>query len=82
MYPLKFCMEKRHVQAELTVLEYEGLRRACQKEGRTMKQALREAALDWARAKQARDDPLYEMVGLVRGKKGASKGHDEIYDEA
>lgn len=75
-------MDKRHVQAELTALEYEALRRASEKDGRTLKEALREAALAWARAKHGKDDPLFDLIGLAKGTKHAARGHDEIYDEA
>lgn len=74
-------MEIRHVQAELSPAEYESLRRASKKEGRTMKEALREAAVAWARQKQARDDPIFKLVGLAKGTKRASIDHDDIYDE-
>ena len=74
-------MEKRHVQAELSPQEYEALRRASEREGRSMKDALREAAMAWARRKEARDDPIFKLVGLAKGSARASEGHDEIYDE-
>jgi hypothetical protein len=75
-------MAKRHVQAELTSREYEALRRASRRDGCTMKEALREAAMAWTRAKEAKDDPLFQLVGLAKGPKASSKDHDEIYDEA
>lgn len=75
-------MEKKHVQTELSRSEYDSFRRASEKEGRTVKEALREAALAWARQRQARDDPLFQMVGIAKGPKHAAKRHDDVYAKA
>ena len=74
-------MEVRHVQAELSAKEYEALRRASEKEGRTIKEAVREAALAWTREKQGGDDPIFQLIGIAKGpSRHAARDHDEIYD--
>jgi hypothetical protein len=74
-------MAKKHVQAHLEPHEYDALQRAAQKEKLTLKEAVREAALDWARRKGAGSDPLHAIVGIAKGRRDASTKHDEDYLE-
>ena len=74
-------ISKKHVQAHLESHEYEALQRAAQKEKLTLKEAVREATLDWARRKGAEADPLHSIVGIAKGRRDASTKHDEDYLE-
>ncbi len=74
-------MQKKHVQAELVLPEYQLLLEAAAKENLTLKQAVREATVAWARARSRTRDPLLDIIGVAEGTRTASKDHDKIYEE-
>lgn len=75
-------MEAKHVQAELLPHEYAALKRAAKKRGLALKEAVREAALEWAREAGEGEDPLFGIIGIAkRATKTASARHDDIYLE-
>lgn len=74
--------EIRHVQGELKPHEYQELKRAAEKRGITLKEAAREALLEWVRSESGFDpgDPLFETVGMFSSMKSLATKHDEIYE--
>lgn len=78
-------MVQKHVQAELPPNEYAALRRAARRQGRTVKDAVREAIRGYVRSAGDRDDPFFGIIGLVHGprtRRPLSAQVDEIvYDE-
>ncbi len=75
------AIPRKHVQAVLTAHEYEALQRTAERENLTIKDAVREAALAWVRAKGVARDPLLGIVGVARGGRRASVAHDADYLE-
>lgn len=75
-------VETKHVQSELKPHEYLELKRTVEKKGITLKEATREALLEWIRSKSGFDseDPLFETVGMFSSKKSLAMKHDEIYE--
>lgn len=78
-------MEQKHVQAELPPNEYAALRRAARRQGRTVKDAVREAIHGYVRAAGDQDDPFFGIINLVQGprtRRPLSAQVDEIvYDD-
>ena len=76
-----FEMQGKHVQAELTLAEYEGLRRAAAAEGVSLKDAMREAVTEWTLMRGRREDPFFQIIGAGTAKPGrGSEDHDAIYE--
>ncbi len=60
--------EKKVVQTELEVKEYEVLRRVVEKRGLTIKQGLREAIRQWiAMQASLEEDPLFKVKPVKTG---------------
>ncbi len=60
--------EKKVVQTELEVKEYEALRRVVEKRGLTIKQGLREAIQQWiAMQTSLEEDPLFKVKPVKTG---------------
>lgn len=74
--------EVKHVQSQLKSQEYIELKKTVEREGITLKEATREALLEWIRSKSGFDpeDPLFETIGMFRSKKNLATKHDEIYE--
>ncbi|WP_227357267.1 ribbon-helix-helix protein, CopG family [Haladaptatus salinisoli] len=74
------------VQTELNPAEYARFRRLAQEEGKSLKEALREAATEYIDAHDAPDpsDPLFavadEMAALNEGRRGEPLAPDELDD--
>lgn len=73
-------MAMHHVQAVLPPAEYAALQAAAQEEDLTLGDALRQAAMQWARQRGTFTDPLDALIAVVpRGPRNASAGVDDIY---
>jgi hypothetical protein len=46
-----------------------------------LKEAVREATVEWVRQKGASADPLHAIVGIAKGRRDASSKHDDDYEE-
>ena len=66
-------MERKVAQTELEPSEYQTLAKTAEKKGLTIKEALRQAALQWVQEKSGinTDDPIFHLKPVVfRDKKG------------
>ncbi len=72
----------KHVQSELGKYEYIQLKKTADKKGLTLKEALREAVLNWVRGESGfdREDSFFKTRGMFKAKKDLASGHDEIYE--
>lgn len=77
-------VDKKIVQTELEVKEYEILRRVVGKRGLTIKQGLREAVRQWIAAQiPIGDDPLFRVKPVKTGvETDASNLDGPLYGEA
>ena len=75
--------EKKVVQTELEMKEYEALRRVVEKMGLTIKQGLREAVQQWvAMQSSLEEDPLFKVRPVKTGVKTDSSNLDRtLYGE-
>jgi hypothetical protein len=60
---------------------YLELKRTAEQNGLTLKEALKEAVLDWIRAKSGFDqgDPLFKTLGMFYSRADLAEKHDEVY---
>ncbi|MDD5473995.1 MAG: hypothetical protein PHU34_07580 [Candidatus Methanoperedens sp.] len=74
--------EIKYIQSELDRHIYSELKKTAEKKGISIKEAIREAVLEWVRDKSGFDkkDPFFRMH-TFRASKDLSEKHDEIYDE-
>ncbi len=74
--------EVKYIQSELDKHLYSELKKTAEKKGISIKEAIREAVLEWVRDKSGfdRKDPFFRMH-TFRASKDLSEKHDEIYDE-
>jgi len=74
--------EIKYIQSELDGQLYFELKKTAEKEGISIKKAIREAVLEWVRDKSGFDknDPFFSMQ-TFRASKDLSEKHDEIYEE-
>lgn len=74
--------EIKYIQSELDKHLYSELKKTAEKKGISIKEAIREAVLEWVRDKSGfdRKDPFFRMH-TFRASKDLSEKHDEIYDE-
>jgi len=74
--------EIKYIQSELDRHLYSELKKTAEKKGISIKEAIREAVLEWVREKSGfdRKDPFFRMH-TFRASKDLSENHDEIYDE-
>lgn len=75
--------EKKVVQTELEMKEYEAFRRVVEKMGLTIKQGLREAVQQWiAMQSSLEEDPLFKVRPVKTGVKTDSSNLDRtLYGE-
>lgn len=72
-------MSKKHIQAELERHEYGALQEAAASEGLTIKDAVREAVLAWARERNRDRDPFFSIIGMGKGLgRRMSEDHDKV----
>lgn len=74
--------EIKYIQSELDTYIYSELKKTAEKKGISIKEAIREAVLEWVRDKSGFDkkDPFFKMR-TFRASKDLSEKHDEIYNE-
>jgi hypothetical protein len=74
--------EGKYIQSELERQLYFELKRTAEKQGISIKKAIREAVLEWVRDKSGFDknDPFFSMH-TFSASKDLSEKHDEIYEE-
>lgn len=74
--------EIKYIQSELDTHIYSELKKTAEKQGVSIKEAIREAVLEWVREKSGFDkkDPFFRMR-TFRASKDLSGKHDEIYNE-
>ena len=74
--------EIKYIQSELDRHLYSELKKTAEKKGISIKEAIKEAVLEWVRDKSGfdRKDPFFRMH-TFRASKDLSEKHDEIYDE-
>lgn len=72
----------KYIQSELDTYIYSELKKTAEKKGISIKEAIREAVLEWVRDKSGFDkkDPFFKMR-TFRASKDLSEKHDEIYNE-
>jgi hypothetical protein len=74
--------EIKYIQSELERHLYFELKKTAERKGISIKEAIREAVLEWVRDKSGFDknDPFFRMHPF-RASKDLSEKHDEIYEE-
>ncbi len=74
--------EIKYIQSELDMHIYSELKKTAEKKGISIKEAIREAVLEWVREKSGfnKDDPFFKMH-TFRASKDLSEKHDEIYED-
>jgi len=74
--------EVKYIQSELDKHVYIELKKTAEKKGISIKDAIREAVMDWVRDKSGFDksDPFFRMH-TFRASKDLSEKHDEIYED-
>ena len=72
----------KYIQTELDMYIYSELKKTAEKEGISIKKAIREAVLEWVREKSGfdKEDPFFRMH-TFRASKDLSEKHDEIYED-
>jgi len=73
-------MDEKVVQTTLTGEEYERLKEATRKTGKSIKEAVREAILTWSEEKSGihGDDPIFKLKPVSYRDERASERVDEI----
>jgi len=73
-------MERKVAQTEFDPKEYDTLAKAARKSGLSIKEALRQAALQWATETSGIDpaDPIFHLKPVSYGDRKASERIDEI----
>lgn len=74
--------EIKYIQSELDKHLYSELKKTAEKKGISIKEAIKEAVLEWVMDRSGFDkkDPFFSMH-TFRASKDLSEKHDEIYDE-
>jgi hypothetical protein len=74
--------EVKYIQSELETHLYSELKKTAEKKGISIKEAIREAVLEWVRGKSGFDpkDSFFKMR-TFQASKDLSEKHDEIYNE-
>ncbi|MCZ7385862.1 MAG: hypothetical protein O8C67_11985 [Candidatus Methanoperedens sp.] len=74
--------EVKYIQSELETHLYSELKKTAEKKGISIKEAIREAVLEWVRGKSGFDpkDPFFKMR-TFQASKDLSEKHDEIYNK-
>lgn len=74
--------EVKYIQSELDKHVYIELKKTAEKKGISIKEAIKEAVMDWVRDKSGFDkkDPFFKMH-TFHASKNLSEKHDEIYEE-
>ncbi len=74
--------EVKYVQSELDKHVYFELKKTAEKKGISIKEAIKEAVMDWVREKSGFDksDSFFRMH-TFRASKDLSEKHDEIYED-
>jgi hypothetical protein len=74
--------EVKYIQSELDKHVYFELKKTADKKGISIKEAIKEAVMDWVRDKAGFDksDPFFRMH-TFRASKDLSEKHDEIYED-
>lgn len=74
--------EVKYIQSELDKHIYSELKKTAEKQGISIKEAIREAVLNWVREKSGFDkkDPFFRMHKF-HAPKDLSEKHDEIYED-
>lgn len=72
----------KYIQTELDMHIYSELKKTAERESITIKEAIREAVLEWVREKSGfdKEDPFFKMH-TFRASKDLSEKHDEIYED-
>ena len=72
----------KYIQTELDMHIYSELKKTAEKESITIKEAIREAVLEWIREKSGfdKEDTFFKMH-TFRSSKDLSEKHDEIYED-
>ncbi len=72
----------KYIQSEVNEYVYSELKKTAEKQGISIKEAIREAVLEYVREKSGFDktDSLFRMH-TFRASKDLSEKHDEIYSE-
>jgi hypothetical protein len=75
--------EVKYIQSELDRYLYFELKRTAEKKGISIKEAIREAVIEWVRDKSGFDkkDPFFRMH-TFHASKDLSEKHDEIYEDS
>jgi len=74
--------EIKYIQSELDKHIYSELKKTAEKKGISIKEAIREAVLEWVRDKSGFDKKdTFFRIHTFRASKDLSEKHDEIYDE-
>jgi len=72
----------KYIQTELDMYIYSELKKTAEKEGISIKKAIKEAVLEWIREKSGfdKEDPFFKMH-TFQASKDLSEKHDEIYED-
>lgn len=72
----------KYIQTELDMHIYYELKKTAEKESITIKEAIREAVLEWVREKSGfdKEDSFFKMH-TFQASKDLSEKHDEIYED-
>jgi len=72
----------KYIQTELDKHNYLNLKKTAKKQGISIKEAIREAVLEWVREKSGYDekDPFFKMQ-TFSASKDLSEKHDDIYED-
>jgi hypothetical protein len=75
--------EVKHIQSELEPHEYVEFKRAAKKKGITLKEAAREAIVEWTREEAGfnMEDPFFRTASMFKGPKDMAETHDDIYED-
>jgi len=73
--------ELKYIQSELDKHIYTELKKTAEKKGLSIKEAIKEAVVEWVREKSGFDkqDPFFRMH-TFHASKDLSENHDEIYE--
>ena len=74
--------EMKYIQSELNSHIYSELKKIAEKEGISIKEAIREAVLEWVMERSGfnKEDTFFKMH-TFRASKDLSEKHDEIYED-
>ncbi|MHA1974788.1 MAG: ribbon-helix-helix protein, CopG family [Candidatus Hodarchaeales archaeon] len=70
----------KHIQSSIPLEEYEEIKRIAEKEGKTLKEVIRESLKLWLGLKrEKKTDPLFQTNSLFEGPPDIAEKHDDIY---